>query len=55
MSTVRHQPIMKNTPGHGAHFVPVLNGPSEIAISKWLIILCAFFLMPNYDRVVWRN
>ena len=47
MSIVRHQLIVRDTPGHGADFIPVLNRPSGIAIPKWLIILYAFFLLPT--------
>ena len=47
MSIVRHQLFVRDTPGHGADFVPVLRRPSGMPIPKWLIILCAFFLLPT--------
>jgi hypothetical protein len=53
MSTVRRQLIVKDTSGHGADFIPVLNRPSEIDLPKWLIILCAFFLLPT--TIAWSG
>jgi len=53
MSTVRRQLIVKDTSGHGADFIPVLNRPSEIDLPKWLIILCAFLLLPT--TIVWSG
>ena len=53
MSTVRCQLIMKDTLQHGADYVPILNRPNEIAMPRWLIILCAFFLMPT--AIVWSG
>ncbi len=47
MSTVRHQPIAKDTPNNEAGISPVLNTPREAARPKWFIILCAFFLLPT--------
>jgi len=46
MSTVRQQLIVKNTPQHGAHDVPHTNRLHEFTISKWIIMLCAFCLLP---------
>jgi hypothetical protein len=53
MSTVRRQLIVKNTPVHGADYVPILNRPIKITMPRWLIILCAFFLMPT--TIVWSG
>ena len=53
MSTVRRQLIVKDIPGHGANYVPILNRPIKITMPKWLIILCAFFLMPT--TIVWSG
>ena len=53
MSTVRHQLILKNTPGHVSDYVPILNRPNEITMPKWLIILCAFFLLPT--TIAWSG
>lgn len=53
MSTVRHQPIVKDTPRHGAGFIPIPDRSREIAIPKWLIILIAFFLLPT--TIAWSG
>jgi hypothetical protein len=53
MSIVRHQLNVRETPGHGEDFVPVLHRPSGMVIPKWLIILCAFFLFPT--TIAWSG
>ncbi len=46
MSTVCHQLIVKITPRHGAHDVPHTDRLHEFTTSTWIIILCAFCLLP---------
>lgn len=53
MSTVRHQLIVKDTPGHGADFIPLFHRPRGIAMAKWLVILCFFFLFPT--NIAWSG
>ncbi|MDH5428243.1 MAG: hypothetical protein OEZ57_08605 [Nitrospirota bacterium] len=52
MRTACHQINVNNTPVHGAASVSVLH-PSKISLAKWVLVFCAFFLMPT--TIAWSD